>query len=298
MKAWKAKAILLFGTVIWGATFLFTQIGIEYCSPSFYVVLRFVFAALLCLLFFWRKVISTPRKVIKQGAVLGLFFSCGFLLQTFALKHSSIGNTAFITDLCVVITPFIFWLRLKERVSAYSKVGVIVALVGVWIITQPTTSSLNIGDLLTIASTFFWSLYMVNIHIYTKDNKDPNLSIQLVLFQFLSGLPILLLYFFIFDLPSFYFHFNTSLAISLAFNSIMASFLVSFLQITFQKYTTPVNASIIFSLEPVFASIFAFVVLGEVLSPNTMIGAVFIFAAVFISDTLGELLKMRKNISV
>ena len=66
----------------------------------------------------------------------------------------------------------------------------------------------------------------------------------------------------------------------------MASFLVSFIQISVQRYTTPVNAVLIFALEPVFASIFAFLVLSEVLSINGYIGAAVMLFAIFVSDTL------------
>jgi drug/metabolite transporter (DMT)-like permease len=292
---WKAKTLLLIGTAIWGATFLFTTIGIQYCSPSLYVILRFFIALLLCVIFFRKHVFSTTKTVAKQGILLGVFFAVGFLLQTFALKYTSIGNTAFITNLCVVITPFVSYLVTRSKVKFWSKISVIIAFAGIYILTNPSADKINIGDLLVLGSTVFWSLYISFIQKFTAGKDTPGLNSQLVAFQFIGGLPILIAYFLLFDLPTFYLTINTEFLVSLGFNAVMASFVVSFLQVSVQKYTTTVNASLIFALEPIFASVISFLVLGELLTRNGFIGAGLMLLAIFVSDTLGTIIqKLRR----
>jgi len=295
LKSWKAKSLLLFGTAIWGATFMFTQIGIEYCSPSLYVVIRFFIALFLCFIFFGKHIAKVSKKTAKQGGLLGIFFACGFLLQTFGLKYTTITNTAFITNLCVVLTPFVYWIISKEKVKSLAKVSVIIGFAGVYILANPSIGKVNLGDLLILASTIFWALYISYLHIFTKGTDDFALNTQLVAFQFVVGLPIVLGYFLVFELQTAYFVLNTSLIVSILFNAITASFLVSFIQISVQKYTTPVNAALIFALEPIFASFFSFVFLNEVLTGRGYIGAGLMLLAIFVGDTLGLILDRFKK---
>lgn len=123
------------------------------------------------------------------------------------------------------------------------------------------------------------------LHIFTKGTQEKALNAQLTAAQFLVGLPILFAYWLAFELNTFYFEFNTNLVVSLLFNGVMASFLVSFIQISVQKYTTPVNASLIFAMEPVFASIIAYFALHETLTLQGYIGAGCMLLAIFVSDT-------------
>ena len=295
MKSWKAKSFLLFGTAIWGATFMFTQIGIEYCSPSLYLVIRFGFALLLCLIFFGKHIFKAPKKIIKQGGLLGIFFACGFLLQTFGLKYTTITNTAFITNLCVVLTPFVYWIISREKVKIYAKFSVVIGFAGVYVLANPSAEAINFGDLLILISTIFWALYISYLHIFTNGTDDFALDTQLIASQFAIGLPIVLGYFLIFELQVVYFTLNTSLLVSILFNAIAASFLVSFIQISVQKYTTPVNAALIFAMEPIFASFFSFIFLNEILTGRGFIGAGLMLLAIFVGDTLGLILNKFKK---
>jgi drug/metabolite transporter (DMT)-like permease len=290
MKSWKAKSLLLFGTAIWGATFLFTQIGIQYCSPSLYLIFRFFIALVLCLIFFGNHIIKIDKKTIKQGCVLGLFWTIGFLLQTFALKYTTIGNAAFITNLTIGLTPFIYWFITHEKVRVYSKFAIIIGFIGVNIITNPFGEAFNIGNLLIFFSTFMWSGYMSFLHVFTKNEKGLAKTAQLTACQFACGLPLLVIYLFTFE-ANIYFNWSNELLISILFNSIMASFLVSFIQIAVQRYTTPTSAVLIFSLEPIFASMISFFVISEILTLRGYIGAGVMLIAIFISDTLEVVIK-------
>ena len=296
MNSWKAKSLLLFGTSIWGGTFLFTQIGIQYCSPSLYLIFRFGIALLLCFVFFGKHIIKIDKKTIKHGGLLGLFWTFGFLLQTFGLKYTTIGNAAFITNLTLGLTPFIYWFLTREKIKIYSKFAVIIGFIGVNIIADPFNGAFNIGDLLCFLSTFMWAGYVSFLHIFTKkdaNSKEENAiskTAQLTASQFIIGLPILVIYLLLFE-TNIYIEFTGELIGSLLFNAVMASFLVSFIQIAVQKYTTPISAVLIFSLEPIFASVISFFAIGEVLTLRGYIGAGVMLMAIFVSDTLEVVVK-------
>lgn len=294
MKSWKAKSLLLFGTSIWGATFLFTQIGIKYCSPTLYLIIRFTIALVLSFLFFGKHITKATKQTVKRGGLLGIFFAGGFLLQTFGLKYTTINNTAFITNFGVIMTPFIYWFISREKVKTTAKISVIIAFVGLYILANPSIDSINFGDLLVFFSTFFWALYISYLHVFTKNTDDFALNAQLIASQFAVGLPLLIIYFFAFEASNAYFIWDTSLLVSLAFNSIAASFVVSFIQISVQKHTTPVNAALIFAMEPIFASIISFAALGEVLTARGYIGAAMMMIAVFVGDTFESILVRMK----
>jgi len=136
---------------------------------------------------------------------------------------------------------------------------------------------------------------MAYLHLFTKGTNDFAYTTQLTAGQFISGLPIIIIYFLLFELNNYYLIINTDFVVAVLFNAIMASFLVSFIQISVQKHTTPVNAVLIFSLEPIFASVIAYFAIGEVLTKNGYIGAGVMLFAIFVSDTLEVVVKKIKN---
>lgn len=293
---WKAESMLLLMTLIWGATFSFTKIGLESCPPFLYVIFRFLIALILVYIFFNKHFKNIEKENVKHGSILGLLFGGGFVLQTVGLSLTEITNSAFITGLAVVLTPFAFKLVTRNKVALWSKIGVIVAFIGLYIFTNPDINSVNLGDVLTLISTLFWAFYITFMDKFTKGSVDPQKTYQLVAFQFLFALIMPIAGFFIFDLPKFYLNINTSLLISLAFNGIIASFILTIIHTTFQRYTTPVKAALIFSLEPIFATIIATIFMSEVLSHREFIGASILMCGVLLSE-LGNFIFLRiKNI--
>lgn len=290
MKTWKAELLLLSVTFIWGGTFMFTKIGINDVNPSLYILMRFTIALVISLLFFGKYLINIDRTTLIQGLVLGLFFGGGFLLQTYGLQLTTVSKSAFITGITVPLTPFVFYFIEKKSISIWSKFGVIIATIGLWIFTNPTLDSINYGDVLTLFSTIFWALYITYMDVFTKQRRGIRDSAVLVMLQFIAAAPLALAAIFIFEGGSFEVNFTNSLIISLAFNSIMASLFVTFVHTSVQKFTTPVKAALIFSLEPVIASIIAVIVLKELFGLREITGAIILLSGVLVSE-LGPFFK-------
>lgn len=284
VKAWKAEGFLFAVTFIWGGTFVFTKIGLDFAQPAFYIILRFTLALTLSVLVFNKKLLNINRRTLKNGLALGALFGGGFLLQTYGLGLTSVSKSAFITGITVPITPLAYFLILRKPIGRAAMIGVIVATIGLWVFTNPDFDNLNIGDVLTLFSTIFWALYITLIDKFTKNSTDSSESAQLVFLQFVAATPLAVIAFFVFDYSTFFVVFNTKLLISLAFNGIMASFFVTLIHTSIQRYTTPVKAALIFSLEPIVASAVAFFVFSEVLAERELVGAFILLSAVLISE--------------
>ena len=289
MKQWKAELSLVFVTFIWGATFLFTKIGLNDCTPSLYVILRFCVALIFSLIFFGKHFKHLNKQILGQGIFLGLLFGGGFLLQTMGLKYTSVSKSAFITGMTVVFTPFAFYLVERKAVALWQKIGVVVATIGLWLFTKPDISNLNLGDILTLFSTLFWALYITYMDVFTRGRTEFRITTQLVMLQLVAATPISIIYLMIFDLHSIHLVLTNNLLISLAYNGIVASFLLTLVHTAVQRYSNPVKASLIFSLEPVIASVIAVIVLSEFISNLQYIGGFILLVGVLTSET-GEFL--------
>ncbi len=293
---WKAEFMLFLMTLIWGATFLFTKLGLESCPPFLYVIFRFSIALALVLIFFHRFMKNIDKVTWKSGAILGMLFGGGFVLQTVGLGMTGVTNSAFITGLTVVLTPFAFKLISKDKLMFWPKIGVIIAFIGLYVFTNPDLNNLNTGDILTLISTGFWAVYITLMDSFTKNYDSQKQTMQLVAIQFLFALPIPVVGFLFLEVPNLELKFTDDLLMSLAFNAILASFVLTIIHTTYQRYTSPVKAALIFSLEPIFASIFAAIFLSEILSTLELIGATILMFGVLTSE-LGKFVfnKLKKN---
>jgi drug/metabolite transporter (DMT)-like permease len=291
MKAWKAELILVVVTFIWGATFSFTKIGLEFASPLQFTFFRFAIALIISLLIWGKSFLHTPKKHLVNGSILGLFYAGGFLLQTFGLNYTTVTKSAFITGLSVAFTPFVYKIVENKKIEISQWIGVMVVLLGLWLFTNPKIDNINIGDILTLASTFFWAFYIVYMNRFTNDVKEFSTTIQIVISQFLVVFVVSLIGVIAFETRSAI-AFNHKLVLSLLYNGIIATVILTTIHTSVQKYTTPVKAALIFSLEPVFASIFALILFAELLKPIEYFGAFLILMGVFISEFGGLLLRI------
>lgn len=287
MKAWKAELLLFIVTLVWGGTFVFTKIGLNDTSPELFVAVRFSIALFIGLALFGKHLLKGNKKIFIQGIVLGLIFGSGFVLQTEGLRFTTVTKSAFITGMSVVFTPFVYKLVVKKKVMLWPKIGVVVAFIGLWLFTNPDFSNINLGDFLTLLSTFFWAFYIVYMDVFTKGKDDFSETIQLVLLQFIASIAVASCSHLAFNGMEFHIHFSTKLIFALAYNGIIASFILTLMHTAYQRYTTPVKAVLIFSLEPIVATTIAVIALNEILNGREYFGATILFLGVMTSE-LGE----------
>jgi len=297
LKSWKAELMLLLVTFIWGGTFLFTKLGLDDCTPSTFLIIRFVIALTLSFIFFNKHLKNISNETIKQGLILGLLFGGGFVLQTYGLKYTSVSKSAFITGMTVPITPFVFKLIRRTKINLWSKIGVIISTAGLYIFTNPDLDNINQGDVLTLLSTVFWAFYITLMDKFTKGVTEKSKTSQLVFLQFVAALIPAILTLLFLELNDFSFNLSTNLITALAFNGILASFLVTIIHTSVQRFTNPIKAALIFSLEPIVANILAVIAINEVLSGREYTGAMILFCGLIVSEIgpfLENLIKKRR----
>lgn len=284
MKSWKAEILLLIITVIWGVTFSFTKIGLIYSTPILYLTLRFAIAVIFVYLVWFYKINRISKRTFLFGTVLGIFYAGGFLFQTIGLQYTTVTKSAFITGLSVVLTPFVYKMIEARKITLWQKIGIFTATIGLIKFTNPSFEYLNLGDLLTFISTFFWTFYLVFMNKYTEGTSSFDYTIQLVFVQFVIVLLFGILGSLIFEVKAWFLIFESNLIFSLLYNGIIASILLTTIHTSVQKYTTPVKAALIFSLEPVFAGIFAYLIFSEILNTSELVGAIILSFGIILSE--------------
>ncbi|MCX7833467.1 MAG: DMT family transporter [Ignavibacteria bacterium] len=294
VSSFKAELILLFATISWGISFPAIKISLDYFDPITFVFIRFGLSLLLCLLIFYKHLHLLSYKYLKYGLILGVFLYIGSLSQTIGLKYTTASNSAFITGTNILLLPFIQVLIIKQKPKYENVIGIVVAFVGLYFLTGVHYSELNIGDFITFICAISFAIQIVLINYYLeKINFIPLLIGQFIAMTLLS--PISLFLFSIIFNGEIYFKFNLVSISLLVFNVIFPTILSFTLATKYQKYTTPVKAGLIYNSEVFYAIIFAYIILGEIIQKNQIIGGALIITGILISEFLGELIKYIKK---
>jgi drug/metabolite transporter (DMT)-like permease len=277
-KRYTAELILFAATFIWGGTFVIVKLGLEDISPLLLTALRFSIAALLFSLIFPKQILKINRDVIYKGSILGFLLFIGFGTQTIGLKYTTASKSAFITGMFVIFTPLFQLLIEKRSPHRANLVGIVVVSVGLWLLTKPSGSGFNIGDVLTLSCAIVFGLYIVALDIISKRYDLFHLAfLQMVSCAAFSWISVGIL-----EKPLFM---PTPNALwGLAYLTVLATVVTTYVQTRFQRDTTPTRAAIIFTVEPVWAAITAYLFLHEILGVAGILGGGLIIAGILISE--------------
>lgn len=280
--------MLVLLTVIWGGTFPATKAGLEITNPMHFLALRFLIAVIILTPFLPRlrrysakgaTISAFPdRKVWKVGVWVGLFMLLGFALQVVGLKYTTASKSGFFTSLLVIITPFLAHFLRTSRTSMIALAGIPLALSGVYFLSNPEMGGLNRGDWLTIGCAFAFSCQMVSLE-YAASKVDDSwgltyiqmliIGVGALVWSLIEGAP---------------FQINADGWLAVGYTAVFGSIGAVYLQSRYQPETTAGHASLIFTLEPVFASLFAWLLLGETWTMKGLIGASLILSSMIWSS--------------
>lgn len=283
-----ADLSLLLVALVWGATFVIVQNAIDLLPPITFNGIRFLIAALILggwLLLFERKQLSFfNRKLFFAGLIIGVWLFLGYATQTVGLLYTSSSKAGFITGLSVVLVPLFSFLLLKLRPTKNAIMGVLVATVGLYLLTMTDISVLNKGDALVFICAIAFALQIVFTGKYSS--QFPSLLLTVIQIGTVAVLSIL--YSLLFEDWSLVFKpsiiFDSSVLIALLITSIFATALAFFAQTNFQKYTTPTRVALIFATEPVFAAITGFIWAHDRLSASAIMGCLLILAGMVFAE--------------
>lgn len=285
VKRYIAESGLLLIGILWGMGFVTVKIGLNAGMNTFYLMwLRFLGSFVLLSILFRKKIKKVSKDDLKAGVILGIIQYFGYVFQTYGAAHTTVGKNAFFTAINVIIVPYIFWILNKKRPDIFSFSASIICLIGVGIMSLDGNLSfthLNKGDVMTIISAFFFALQVAYTGYFGRKVHPMNL----VLLQMLvGGLLFAGTQFATSGLSEVIpLHGETLMAIIYAV--VFSTAIPMLLQIYCQRLTTATRASILMSTESMFAPIFAFFVLGEIMTLRVALGAVFILFSVVVSET-------------
>ncbi|MCW8400854.1 DMT family transporter [Legionella sp. PATHC038] len=268
---------IILATLFWGMTFAFIKDAVATLSPLNFLFWRFGIASILLLIVFWKK-IKFNKQVFLYGIVLGIFLAGTVVFQTIGLRYTKASTASFITGFSVILVALLESLSNKQWPSLYLFVSTLIAMIGIGFITLSNGLSINQGDIWILLCAFCFANYIICAGKASHIHQSFSLTfIQAAFVCILVGV------------GSF---FTNKIAIpqqmniwvSILFCSIFASIIAFVLQLQFQKHISATKAAIIFSLEPVFATITAAIYLHEKLTFQFCVGALMIFFAIIFSE--------------
>ena len=284
----RGELYLLATTVIWGSTFAAVKITMLGMSVLSLMAFRFAAASLLFLAVFRSRLFPLSRDAVRRGTILGALLFLGFMAQTIGLQDTTAAKSSFITSMMVVFAPFLQVLISRKSPTYGNVLGIVIVCAGLWLLTSPEGSGFTIGDWLTLLCAFVFAMYIVYLDVVSRTIEPLQLSfLQVTTCAVLSWgflLP--------FERPSFPSSGDPLLA--LVYLTVFATVLTTLVQTRFQKETTPTRAAIIFSVEPLFATLFAALLINEEISSQGIAGGAMIIVGILVSE-LSELFPGLRN---
>lgn len=290
-KQLKADLALLFVTLGWGASFILTKNSLSELPTYNFLAIRFLFAFLITAVFYFKRIKNADAFTVRYGLLLGILLYAVYSFQTIGLNYTTTSKSAFITGFSVILVPVFTSFINKKLPSAITAVSVVFAFAGLALITlNQEVTGLNIGDFYTGVCAVLFALYIIAVGKYaSKADSLPFAIIQIGTVGFLS-----LLTSFMTENPTI----PQSLPVwlNVAALSIICTAGAYIVQNIAQKYTTATHTAVIFTAEPVFAAVFAYIIAGETLGAKGTAGAVLIVASMlFIELDVPKLLNSRRQ---
>lgn len=299
-KQFRGSLCLLLATLIWGSTFVAQSVSTDYVGPFTFQAAR-CFLAVIGLL---PVVLLTDRrkkddktfisrwcdkKLWKAGILCGipLFLACN-LQQLGLVEDTDAGKAAFLTAMYIVIVP-ILGIFLKKKPTIMMVISVALAVCGLYCLCCIGVKTISIGDLLLLCCALMFAVQIIFVDVFAQSVDALRLNtIQALVCAVLSGIVMVFT-----EAPTWDALVQCWLPICYAgFLSMGAAYS---LQIMGQQHLQPSTASLIMSLESVFAVLFDWLLLEKMLSDWEVLGCILVFIAVVLSQLPGKLFRTKKK---
>ncbi len=291
-KQLRGSFILLIASIIWGFAFVAQSEGMNSVGPFTFQASRMLLAALFlfpvaaCVHFGRKRRGGAPHaflplKMVGSAAISGIFLFIASAFQQVGMLYTSVGHAGFLTALYLLIIP-ILGLFFGRKVSLKLWFCIALSLVGLWFLCMTSEGfSMGLGDVLMLCSALFFSFQIMSLDLLSKDYD----GVQYSAVQMLTAGVLSLICTFIFEAPTLDGLYAAALPI--AYAGLLSCGVAYTFQVIGQKHTHPTVASIIMSLEGVFAVLGGAVMLSQIPSVYEFVGCGLMFAATVISQ-VGE----------
>lgn len=284
----KGNVILIITALIWGTAFVAQSVGMDYVGPFTFITARYIVGGLFLIpcIYLLDKM---NKKTVKEsshndkktlfvaGILCGIALFTASCFQQIGIQYTTVGKSGFITSLYIVIVPML-GILFKKKVPAKVWISVVISLIGLYLLCMNEVFSISRGDFFILICAFCFSIHILIIDKYSSLVDGVRMScIQFFVAGLLGIIPML-----IFENPQIKDILNACSPILYA--GIMSSGVAYTLQIIGQRYTSPVLATLIMSLESVFAALSGWIILGEILSLKEFAGCCLVFAAIILAQ--------------
>lgn len=283
----KGSVLLLLTALIWGSAFVAQSVGMDYVGPFTFNSVRCIIGGIVLLpcialldkmngrkISVWGTNENAARKTLVAGGVLcGVLLAIASSFQQMGIQYTTVGKSGFITAMYILIVP-ILGLFAGKKVPLLTWGGVGLAVVGLYLLCMTDGFALSAGDVLMMACAFSFSFHIMVVDKYSPMVDGVRMScIQFFVCGILCGIPALM-----FESPQL--AQIIAAAQPILYAGVMSCGVAYTLQIIGQKYTQPTVASLLMSLESVFAVICGAIILHETMNGREIFGCVLMFAAI------------------
>ena len=286
-KKMQGNIMLLITAMIWGSAFVAQSKGMDYIGPFTFNVCRnflgaIVLLPVIALFNRGKKYQPEEKKALDKNTLIG-GICCGVVLfiassfQQYGLVHTTAGKAGFITALYIVIVPLL-GLFMGRKVPKIIWGCVALAIAGFWLLCIKEGFTVGLGDLMVLICAFFYSMHIVTIDRFSPKADGVKMScIQFFAAGILSLLPMLL-----WETP----HMPSILDAkwTILYAGVLSSGVAYTFQIIAQKHTEPTVATLLMSLESVFAALFGWIILHEQMAGKELFGCLLVFIAVILAQ--------------
>lgn len=285
--------MLLLTAFIWGTAFVAQRKGMQYIGPFTFNGIRSLVGAAVLIPVVWMfqsraqktdsdspdalQTISSRKNLLSGGLACGILLFIGSTLQQAGIVYTTSGKAGFITALYIVIVP-VLSLFLGQKVRPLIGLCVLLAVTGLYLLTVKEGLSINKGDLLILACAFFFSVHILVVDYYSPKTNSVALSAVQLAVTGLVSVPCMVIF------ETVDWSAVADCAFPIFYAGVMSCGIAYTLQIVAQKYTEPAVASLLLSLESVFAALAGAVVLDEVLSGRELAGCAIMFTAIILAQ--------------
>jgi drug/metabolite transporter (DMT)-like permease len=273
----KPLLALIFVTAVWGVTFVQVKDAVAIYPLFAFLAVRFAIASATLALPAAKRVRGLGRSGAAGGAFLGLLLAAGYALQTAGLERTTVSSTGFITGMYVVLTPLIALLLYRSRIGLAAWGGVVVATVGLAMLSGIHAGSV-IGDLLVLAAAAVYSLQIVLMERYAPRFDALAFTFVEMAAAFV-GLLVVALALGDLSVPH-----GWTVWGALLVTGVFASALGFLVQTWAQRRTSATRTALAFSMEPVWAAFFGYTLAGDRLGALGWGGCAAIMAGIVLAE--------------
>ena len=276
----KADMMLMLVTLGWGVSYFMMDLCLEEIDPLTLNAYRFLGAFAVAWLIAAKKAIHVNRMTLKYAFYVSLALVVVYIGATFGVKYTSQSNAGFLCSTAVIFTPILTFFLKKVLPEKKIIFVVLLCTAGMALMTLDSQLHIALGDILCLMCGFTYSVFLlINEAGVRRDDVD---AFQLGIYQMgFTGLWMLILALIFEDmsLPQ-----SGGCWASLVFLTVFCTGVAFIAQVIGQQYTSATHVGVIFTLEPVFAAIVAFLFAGERLLPRSYIGMVMMLASILIME--------------